>query len=138
MVGEGATEFLPREKVRDLVALSEIARRGLSRFAGHEVSYDVEAMQLLDEWIEDVLKRTLDPQAGAMILWTSLLGEMFRRRHECWWALQDTELVTVCPTSLGQRRVVPVEEQVRRRIDFGMSESLTYFYNITRIELKLG
>jgi hypothetical protein len=131
-------EFLSREQARDLVALAEQARRGLSRFAGHEVNYEVEAMQLLDEWIDDSLQHLPDPPAGARLLWTSLLGEMFRRRHEGWWALRDGELVVVCPTGLGQRRPVPVEEQVERRITFGMSESLTYFYNITRIELKLG
>jgi hypothetical protein len=138
MAEEQPLKFLSREWVRDLVALAEAARRGLGRFVGREVGYNFEAVQLLDEWIDDVTERLPDPAEGTRLLWTSLLGEMFRRRHQGWWAMQDEDLVIVCPTSLGQRRVIPVEEQVGRRIDFRMAESLTYFYNITRIELKLG
>jgi hypothetical protein len=139
MAGEQPVKFLSREHTRDLVALAEDARRGLARFAGHDkVTYDVQAMQLLDEWIDDTLEGRPHAPQEARLLWTSLLGEMFRRRHEGWWAFRDDWLVIVCPTSLGQRHVVPVEEQVDRRITFGMSESLAYFYNIARIELKLG
>jgi hypothetical protein len=138
MAEEQGLRFLSREQAWDLFALAEQAREDLSRYAGHEVSYDVEAMQLLDEWIDDHLERSSDLPAGTRLLWTSLVGEMFRRHHEGWWALRDDQLVVVCPTGLGQRRSVPVEEQVELRIRFGISESLTYFYNITRIELKLG
>jgi hypothetical protein len=138
MGGGQTVDFLSQEQARDLAALAEQARRGLSRFAGHEVTYDDEVLRLLDEWIDDALARSPDPPQGTRLLWTSLLGEMFRRRHKGWWALRDDELIIVCPTDLGQRRPVPVEEQIERRIAFGMSESLTYFYNITRIELKFG
>jgi hypothetical protein len=138
MEREQRMKFLSRDQAKDLGALAEQARQGLIRFARRDVSYDVEAMQLLDEWIDDILEQWPDPPEGTRLLWTSILGEMFRRRHRGWWAMQDGRLVVVCPTSLGQRHPVPVEEQVERRITFGISESLTYFYNITRIELKLG
>jgi hypothetical protein len=135
---EGSIRFLSREQARDLVALAERARRRLSQFAGHEASYDPEAVQLLDEWIHHTLQRRDEPPDGARLLWASLMGEMFRRRNEGWWALRDGKLVIVCPTSGGGRRVVPVQAEVDRRIASGMSESLTYLYNITCVELKLG
>jgi len=135
---ERPIRFLSRHQARDLVALAERARQGLSQFAGHEASYNPEAVQLLDEWIHHTLQRWGEPPDGARLLWASLMGEMFRRRNEGWWALQDGELVIVCPTSGGEQRVVAVQTEVDRRIASGMSESLTYFYNITCIELKLG
>jgi len=95
-------------------------------------------MQLLDEWIDDYLEHSPDPPPQVRLLWTSLLGEMFRRRHDGWWALRERELVVVCPTEGGERRLVEVRNQVDRRIARGMSDSLSYFYDVTRIELKLG
>jgi hypothetical protein len=138
MGSEQQARFLSREQVRTLVVLAEQARRDLSQYAGYEVGYDVETLQLLDEWIDDTLERRPDPPRRTRFLWIGLLGEMFRRHHDGWWALRDSELIVVCPTGLGHRRHVLVEEQVKRRIRFAMSESLTHFYNITRIELKLS
>jgi hypothetical protein len=129
--------FLSRQQARDLSALGERAMRGLSQFAGREASYDAETVQLLDEWIDHTLQRGGAAPEGAALLWASLLGEMFRRRHEGWWALQEGKIVIVCPTSMREQHVIPVQEEVERRIGFGMSESLTYFYNVTCIELKL-
>jgi hypothetical protein len=129
--------FLSREQTADLVALAERTRQRLSTLAGHEVSYGVEAMQLLDEWIDDYLERSPDPPPQARLQWVSLLGEMFRRRHDGWWALRDSALIVVCPTDSGERCPVRVQDQVDRRIASGMSESLAYFYDVTRIELKL-
>jgi hypothetical protein len=138
-MGRGrSVAFLSQEQARDVVALAEQARRDLSHFAGREVTFGVEAVQLLDERIEDYLEAAPDPPLQVCILWASLLGEMFRRRHEGWWALRDGKLVIVCPTDGGNWRVVAVREQIDRRIASGMSESLNYFYNVTRIELKLG
>jgi hypothetical protein len=130
--------FLSREQTRDLIVLAERARKGLSTLAGHQVAYGVEAMQLLDEWIDDYLERSPDPPPEVRLLWTSLLGEMFRRRHDGWWALREDALVIVCPMGEGERRLVEVRDQVERRIDLGMAASLSYFYDVTRIELKLG
>lgn len=138
MGGQQSVTFLSQEQARDMVALAEQARQGLSRFTGREVTIDVGAMELLDEWIDDYAEGVSDPPAQVRLLWTSLLGEMFRRYHEGWWAFRDGRLVVVCPTDGGDRRVVAVREQIDRRVVSGMSESLTYFYNVTRIELKLG
>jgi hypothetical protein len=95
-------------------------------------------MQLLDEWVDDYLEHSPDPPPQVRLLWTGLLGEMFRRRHDGWWALHEGGLVVVCPTVGGERRLVEVRNQVDRRIARGMSDSLSYFYDVTRIELKLG
>jgi hypothetical protein len=138
MGGERSLTFLSQEQARDVVALAEQARQGLSHFVGREVTIDVGAMELLDEWIEDYLEAVADPPTHVRLLWASLLGEMLRRYHQGWWALQDGKLVIVCPTDGEDRRVVSVREQIDRRVASGMSESLTYFYNVTRIELKLG
>lgn len=130
--------FLSREQTRDLIMLAERARQRLSALAGHEVAYGVEAMQLLDEWIDDYLERSPDPPPGVRLLWISLLGEMFRRRHDAWWALRKDTLVVVCPMNEGEQRLVEVSDQVGRRIACGMADSLSYFYDVTRIELKLA
>lgn len=129
--------FLSREQSRDLILLAERARQRLSALAGHEVTYGVEAMQLLDEWIDDYLEHSPDPAPDVRLMWVSFLGEMFRRRHDGWWALRQDVLVILCPTDEGKRRLVDVRDQVNRRIDFGMAEPLSYFYDVTRIELKL-
>lgn len=94
-------------------------------------------MQLLDEWIDDYLEHSPDPAPDVRLMWVSFLGEMFRRRHDGWWALRQDVLVILCPTDEGKRRLVDVRDQVNRRIDFGMAEPLSYFYDVTRIELKL-
>lgn len=130
--------FLSREQTRDLIVLAERARQRLSALAGHEVVYGVEAMQLLDEWIDDCLEHSPDPPPEVRLLWISLLGEMFRRRHDAWWALRKSALVIVCPIGEDERRLVEVSDQVDRRIASGMADSLSYFYDVTRIELKLG
>lgn len=132
-----AVAFLSRQQACDVVALAEQARRRLSCFSGQDVTFSVEMVQLLDEWIEDYLEAASDPPMHVPLLWTTLLGEMFRRRHEGWWALRNGKLVVVCPTSGGDWRVVAVREQIDRRTASGMSESLTYFYNVTRIELRM-
>ena len=135
---ERSVTFLSEDQVRDLVALAEEARQELSLFSGREVDFNVGAVQLLDEWVEDYLQTRPDPSVQVRLLWTSLLGEMFRRHHNGWWVLRGGKLVIVCPSEAGDWRLVAVREQIDRRIEHGMSESLTYFYNVTRIELKLG
>jgi len=134
---EQSVTFLSREQALDVVALAEQAREGLSGFSKQVVTFSVETVQLLDEWIGHYLEVTPDPPLHARLLWTSFLGEMLRRHHDGWWALRDGELVIVCPTSGGDWRSVAVREQIDRRIASGMSESLTYFYNVTCIELRL-
>ena len=138
MSGEPPLMVLFPEQTQDLIAFAERGRRSLSSLADHEVAYGVEAMQLLDEWIDDHLERSPDPPAGVRLLWVGLLGEMFRRRHDGRWALQGGILTVICPTDGGGEHSVEVWKQVDRRITRGMSESLAYFYDVTRIELKLG
>jgi hypothetical protein len=137
MDGEQSVTFLSKQQVGDLVAIAERARRGLSRFSGQEIAFGPRLVQLLDEWIEDYLEVAPNPSTSIRLQWTSLLGEMFRRRHRGWWLLRDGKLVIVCPTDREGWHLVPVREQVDRRIECGMSESLTYFYNAKRIELRL-
>lgn len=137
MGGDAQLVFLSRKQALDLVALAERARGRICSLAGHEVAYDVEAMQLLDEWIDDYLQRSPDPPLSVRLLWISLLGEMFRRRHDGRWAVRQGKLCVVCPTDGDEPYPVEVWRQVDRRITHGMSESLTYFYDVTRIELKL-
>lgn len=137
MGGEPSVTFLSQQQAWDIVTLAEQARQALGRFSSQDVTFSVGTVQLLDEWIDNYVEEATDPPLHIRLLWTAFLGEMFRRRHDGWWALRDGKLVVVCPTDSGDRRVVAVREQVDRRIASGMSESLTYFYNMIRIELKL-
>ena len=130
--------FLSPEQAQDLVAIGDRARGALSRFSGRDVAFDAESVQLLDEWIAAYVEADSDPPEQMRLLWATFLGELFRRRHAGWWAFRNGDLVIVCPTDGGDFRVVSPREHVDSRIAFGMSESLTYFYNLTRIELKLG
>jgi len=135
---EKPVSFLSREQALDLAVIGERARKRLCSFSGQQVGFDAASVQLLDEWIDDYLGETQNPPEETRLLWTAFLGELFRRRHEGWWAFRDGDLVVVCPKGGGEFRVVDLNQQVDRRIAAGMSESLAYFYNLTRVELKLG
>lgn len=137
MNDELSLSFLSREQARDLAVIGERAREVLSSFSGREVGFDAGSVQLLDEWIEDYLEKVSEPREEIRLLGAVYLGEMFRRRHEAWWAFRDGDLVIVCPKEGGDLRVIDLRKQVERRISVGMSESLAYFYNLMRIELKL-
>lgn len=133
-------QFLSPEQTRYLAEMAERARAGLSRFAGYEVAYDSTALQLLDEWIDRHLRQFPNPSRAMRLLWVSFLGEMFRRRHGGEWIVQGRDegggLAVLCPTESGGLYTVDVSGQVGHRIVQGMSAPLTYFYAITRIELK--
>jgi len=135
---EQPVSFLSREQARDLAVIGERAREELGNLSGGEVAFDAESVQILDEWIDDYLEGVPDPGQEIRLLWAGFLGELFRRRHDGWWAFQDGSLVMVCPKDGGDFLLVSPREQVDRRIIAGMAESLTYFYNLTRLELKLG
>jgi len=137
-MGEPSVTHLSQEQARDLASLAERARGELSRLSGREVSYSSSAVQLLDEWLDDYLERVADPPIPVRLLWTSFLGEVFRRRLDGWWALRDGKLIIVCPAGEGGFRGVAVREQIDRRIALGMAESVSYFYNATCIQLKVG
>lgn len=133
-------KFLPPKQARYLAEMAERARAGLSRFVGYEAAYDSTALQLLDEWIDRHLRQFPNPSQGMRLLWTSFLGEMFRRRHGGEWVIQESEqgerLAVLCPAEGGGLHTVDISNQIGRRITRGISASLAYFYTITSIELR--
>jgi len=134
-------KLLASEQIRHLVEMAEQARVALSQYVGYEVAYDSVSVQLLDEWIDRHLRQFQRPSQKMRLLWTSFLGEMFRRHHGGEWVLQERdkgggELVLLCSSEGGELYPVNVSEQIDRRIAHGMSSSLTYFYTVTTIELK--
>jgi len=135
-------EFLAPERVQYFAELAEQARAALSRFVGYHVGYDNTALQLLDEWIDRHLRQFPAPSASMRLLWTSFLGEVFRRHYDSEWAIRrrgkSGEMVVVCRTETGEMVTVEVSAQINRRIAEGMSASLVYFYTMTSIELKAG
>lgn len=136
MMTESA-RFLTPDQARYLVEVAEKARAGLSRFVGYEVVYDATTLQLLDEWIDRHLRQFPNPSRTMRLLWVSFLGEVFRRRHDGEWVLQEYEgLGVLCATERGSLHTVDVSGQVGRRIAHGMPASLAWFYIVTSIELK--
>ena len=130
-MAEGDVEFLSPDRARYLVELAERARAALSRWAGQPVEYDATALQLLDEWIERVVRSTPNPSPAVQVLWTAFLGEVFRRRYQGEWVIQQDDgksLGVLCPVEAGGLHVVEVARQVRRRIQNGFSDSLALFY----------
>ena len=47
-----STQFLPQAQAKQTAELAERARLSLARFADVEVEFNIEGLQLLDEWIE--------------------------------------------------------------------------------------
>lgn len=131
-------KVLTPEQAHDLIQMAEKARESLSDFAGHEIEYEANALHFLDEWVDRYLQQQPNPSQKIRLLWATFLGEMFRRHHQGWWVLQETGLAILCPLGNGDRHVVDVIGQVDLRIEHGMAESLAYFYNVTRINLKMG
>ena len=124
-------------------AMAELAREGLSRFAGYEVTaYDATAVQLMDEWIDRYLRQVPNPSRETRLLWISFLGEVFRRRCGGEWVIRERgeggELAVLCPAENGNPQVVDVAGQVGRRISHGPSASLALSYTATCIRLKAG
>lgn len=130
-MADDRVEFLAPERARYLVETAERARAALSRWARREVGYDATALQLLDEWIEQVVRETPQPPLGLRALWTAFLGEVFRRRYQGEWVVRadDTgSLAVLCPMQSGGLRVVDVATQVQRRIRNGFVDALALFY----------
>ncbi len=135
-----SVKFLTPDQARYLVEVAEETRTGLSRFVGHEVACDSIALPLLDEWIERHLRQFPHPSQEMRLLWVSFLGEVFRRRYEGTWILQERgrNLAVLCFKEGGSLYTVDISGQVGRRIAQGMSASLAWFYTITSIELREG
>jgi len=133
-------KFLTLEQIRQMVEMAELARKTLGNYVGYEVAYDSIALQLLDEWIDRHLRQFSQPSQKMRLLWTSFLGEVFRRRYWGEWVVQERDagggLAILCPRGDGGRYTVDISGQVSRRITRGISASLTYFYTVTSIELK--
>jgi len=126
-----------------MVEIAEQAQAGLSRFAGRAVAYDATVLQLLDEWIDHHMRLFPCPSQKMRLYWTSLLGEVFRRRHEGEWVIQEQDdgtrkLGVLCPVASGGFHVVEVSDQINRRIANGISASLAYFYTTKSIELRMN
>ncbi len=131
-------KVLTPEQAHDLIQMAEKARESLSDFAGHGIEYEANSLHFLDEWVDRYLQQQPKPSQKIRLLWAAFLGEMFRRRHQGWWVLQEKGLAILCPLGNGDRYVVDVIGQVDLRIEHGMAESLAYFYNVTRINLRMG
>ncbi|HEY76464.1 MAG TPA: hypothetical protein G4O00_09830 [Thermoflexia bacterium] len=130
MASEGV-HFLSPDRARYLVEVAERAREELGRWAGQRVNYDATALQLLDEWIEHVVRSTPSPPPSMQVLWTAFLGEVFRRRYQGEWVVREDDgkaLGVLCPMEAGGLHVVEVARQVRRRIQNGFADSLALFY----------
>ncbi len=124
-------EFLKPDQARYLVETAERARVELGRWAGQRVNYDATALQLLDEWIEHVVRSTPTPSPSMRVLWTAFLGEVFRRRYQGEWVVRKDDgksLGVLCPKKAGGLHVVEVARQVQRRIRNGFADSLALFY----------
>ena len=133
-------KLLPPGQIRQLVEMAEQARTALGKYAGYNVAYDSTALQLLDEWIEHHLRQFPQPSQKMRLLWASFLGEVFRRRHEGEWVIQERDgnegLIVLCPSAGEAQRPVDVVGQVNRRVAQGMAASLVLFYTLASIELK--
>ena len=126
-----------------MAEMAERAQAGLSRFAGYDVAYDATMVQLLDEWISHHMQQFPRPSQKMRLYWTSLLGEVFRRRHEGEWIIQEQDdgtrkLGLLCPVASGGFHVVRISDQIARRIANGMAASLAYFYAAKSIELRMN
>jgi hypothetical protein len=131
--------FLSAEQARYLVETAENSRTYLGGFAEHPVGYDATALQLLDEWIERVLKEEPDPPQQMRVLWIAFLGETFRRRFEGEWVVHEADgqtLAVLCPSVQGGLHVVEVATQVHLRIVNGFADSLALFYLQESIRLR--
>jgi hypothetical protein len=134
------TKLLTPKQARYMTEVAERARAALSRFAGYEVGYDATGLQFLDEWVDRHLRQNPHPSQETYLLWVSFLGEVFRRRHEGEWVMQEGgekgELAVVCPKEDGSLYTVDVSGQVSRRIVQGIAASLSLFYLTTAIEFR--
>ncbi|MBN1260948.1 MAG: hypothetical protein JXB35_09735 [Anaerolineae bacterium] len=132
--------FLPPMQARQLTELAERARISLGRFASVDVSYDVNGLQLLDEWVDRHLRQFPSPSKDILTIWGAFLGEVFRRRFHGEWAIdqgkRQPRLGVICPKETRGLIFVDVMEQIQRRTHAGMAESLSWYYSMKAIEIK--
>lgn len=138
-----SVHFLPEPQTEQMGDLSERARQSLARFARVEVTYNAIGLQLLDEWIDRHVRQFPSPNKRVMTIWGAFLGEVFRRRFNGDWAVEQergsTRLGILCPQDSGDGLIfVPVMEQIHQRVKEGMRASLALYYTNKGIEIKSG
>ncbi len=135
-------KFIPPQQARKLTELAERARDGLGKYAEQEVDYGAVGLQLLDEWIDRHLRQFPQPSQDIVTIWGAFVGETFRRKFEGEWAINTAgghkRLGVICPKGNKSLVFVDVMDQARRRVQEGMSESLSFYYMTKGIEIKSG
>lgn len=132
--------FLPPTENRQMEHLAERARLSLNRFARAEAEYNSGGVQLLDEWIDRHTRQFPHPNQTLLTLWGAFLGQVFRQRYNGDWAVDKStkkpRLGILCPRAKHGLLFLDVMNQVERRINYGMRESLAFYYTMKGIELK--
>jgi hypothetical protein len=139
---DATTQALPPERSLYMQRAAAQAIQMLERFSGSQIEYIPTSLQLLDEWIDRMGRGGALPSA-ARVLVIAFLGQMFLHRHGGYWATQmqnqKQNLGVVCPVAGPEEnisRFINVAEQISRRLALGISESLTFFYLTTSVDLK--
>jgi len=136
-----STQFLPQAQAKQMAELAERARLSLARFADVEVEFNIEGLQLLDEWIERHVRQFPRPSPNVLTLWGAFLGETFRRRFYGEWAVDTSkhkpQLGILCPKKEHGLLFINVMEQIQRRVRKGITESLALYYTEKGIEIKM-
>jgi len=133
-------QLLSPSQVMQLTELAERARLGLSRFSGAPVEYNVNGLQLLDEWIDRHLRQFPQPSPQITTVWGAFLGAVFCKRFQGEWGIETAQrkpkLGIRCPKEDDGFVFVDVMEQIERRIKGGMEESLAYYYTVKGVEIR--
>jgi len=131
---------LSPERSRYMAQAAVQCYKMLERFSGGPVASGQEGIQLLDEWIDRMTRKApLSAQARVQVI--AFLGQTFLGRHGGYWAMQIRDkkptLGVVCPVVIpgGDQRFIDISDQVQRRLNHGMAESLAFFYLTTGMEL---
>jgi hypothetical protein len=138
---DATTQPLPPERSLYMQRAAAQAVQTLERFSGSQVEYAPTSLQLLDEWIDRIGRGSTLPSA-ARVLVIAFLGQMFLYRHGGYWASQTLNqkqnLGLVCPVAGpgDAMRFIGIADQISRRLALGISESLTFFYLTTSVDLK--
>lgn len=133
-------QLLSSPQVKQLTELAERARLGLSRFSGVPIEYNVNGLQLLDEWIDRHLRQFPQPSPQITTVWGAFLGAVFCKRFHGEWGVETAQrkakLGILCPKGGDSAVFVDVMDQIERRIKGGMEESLAYYYTVKGVEIK--
>jgi hypothetical protein len=138
---EMVTQPLPPSRTLYLQQAAAQTVALLQRFSGNDIDFGPIALQVLDEWIDRLQRKSpVSPATRALII--AYLGQTFRHRHGGHWAIgmrgQQQLLGVVCPIAgpEEQTQFINLVEPVNRRLAGGIQDSLTLFYLITSIDLQ--